>query len=141
MRTASRLLAPARRLAALGLAIAAFIVLPGANAPVGLGPDSVRSLAEQGGGASSGGGTGGGGSLLSGLGPLLIIGLVVAIIVVIAAAVILARTRGVTTQPAGAEGWWTCANCGAGNLDGAARCHACSTWRTTTSRPASSAQP
>jgi len=128
-----------RRCAALGLAVVAFVVLVGATGPAPFLPTVVRSFNEAGGGASAGGGTGG--TALSTLGPLLIIGLVIAVIVFVGAAVVLLRTRGAVTPPASTEGWWTCANCGAGNLDGAARCHACSTWRSTNPRPTPSAQP
>jgi hypothetical protein len=122
--------------AALG--IASFIALIGANAPAALAPGLILDLNESGGGASSGGGTGG--TFLADFGPLLLIGLAIAVIVLIAAAVILFRTRGAVTPPVSSEGWWTCSNCGAGNMDGAARCHACSTWRTT-ARPTPTAQP
>jgi hypothetical protein len=129
----------ARRLARAVLAISAFVVLVGANAPAALAPGSILDLNESGGGASSGGGTGG--TLLSDFGPLLLIGLAIAVVVLVAAVVILVRTRGAITPPASSEGWWTCSNCGAGNMDGAARCHACSTWRTTTARPTPTVQP
>ena len=82
MRRGVRLPARARRLAGLGLAIVALVVFVGANAPAGLEPSSIRSLAEQGGGASSGGGTGGG--FLSGLAPFLLIGLAVAVVAAVA---------------------------------------------------------
>ena len=111
----------------------------GASAPAPFGPTAVGNFNESGGGASSGGGTGG--SLLSTLGPLLLVGLAIALVVVVGAAVVLLRTRAAVTPTASPEGWWTCTNCGAGNLDGASRCHACSTWRTTPQRPAPSAQP
>jgi len=62
------------------------------------------------------------------------------LVVLVGAVVILFRTRGAVTPPASSEGWWTCSNCGAGNMDGAARCHACSTWRAT-ARPTPTAQP
>jgi hypothetical protein len=104
----------------------------------GFDPRTIRSLAGQGGDASSGGGIGG--TFFSDFGPLLLIALVIAVIVLIAAAVIVFRTRGAVTPSASSEGWWTCSNCGAGNMDGAARCHACGTWRTT-ARPTPTAQP
>lgn len=105
----------------------------------GFHPGTIRSLAEQGGGAAAGGGTGG--TPLSDFGPLIIAALVIAVIILAAAVVILLRTRGAVTPAAMSEGWWTCSNCGAGNMDGAARCHACSTWRTTAPRPTPTAQP
>jgi hypothetical protein len=126
------------RCAGAALGIASFIVLIGANEPAALAPSSVLDLNESGGGASSGGGTSG--TFLADFGPLLLIGLAIAVIVLLAAAVILFRTRGAVTPSATSEGWWTCSNCGAGNMDGAARCHACGTWRTT-ARPAPTAQP
>ena len=132
MRTGGRRPTRLARLAGLGLAIAAFIVLLGASAPATLETSQIRDFAESGGGASAGGGAGGG--LLAGLGPLLLIGLVLAVIVLVAATVILVRTRGAVASPASADGWWTCPKCGAGNMDAAPRCHACSTWRTTTPR-------
>lgn len=127
------------RLARPVLAIVSFVVMVGASAPAALDPGSIRSFAEQGGGASAGGGTGG--TLLSTLAPLLLIALAVALVIVATAVVILLRTRGAVTPPVNAEGWWTCSNCGAGNMDGASRCHACSTWRTTTPRSNPTAQP
>lgn len=140
MRNRAGLPTHARRLAGLGLSIVAFVVLLGAGAPATLEPGSINSLAESGGGASAGGGNGG--NVLSSLGPLLFVALAIALVVLVAAAVILFRTRGAVATPASAaEGWWTCAACGAGNMDGAARCHNCATWRTTTSRPNPSVQP
>ena len=121
------------------LSVGAFVLFVGASAPAALAPGVVRNLNESGGGASAGGGSGG--SLLSNVGPLLIVGLAIAVVVLIAAVVILLRTRSAVTPPASSEGWWTCATCGAGNLDGAPRCHACSTWRTTAPRPTPSTQP
>ena len=114
---------PARlsRLVEPGLAIVAFIVLTGAG-PTTNGGDQ----------------GGGGGGFLSGLGPLLAVALVIGIVLAAVAALILFRTRGASVPPA-TDDWWTCANCGAANMDGAARCHACSTWRGTTPRPTPSA--
>lgn len=137
MRTNGRRPTRFRRLAGLAFAVVSFVVLLGAAAPATFVPHAIRSFAESGGGASAGGGNGGG--LLSGFGPLLLVGLAIAVVVLVAAVVILFRTRGAVATPATtAEGWWTCANCGAGNMDGAARCHACSTWRTTTPRSTTS---
>ena len=139
MRTDARDLTLIRRLAGAFLGIASFIVLVGANAPAALAPGSILSLNESGGGASAGGGSGG--TLLSSLTPLLLVGLAIAVVVLVAAVVILFRTRGSVAAPASSEGWWTCSSCGAGNMDGAARCHACTTWRTTAPRPSPSTQP
>jgi len=116
--------------ASLALAIVSLLVFVGANAPFAPTDPTIGLLVDaptQGGGA--------GGILGGGLGLLLLAGLGIAILIaVVAAAVVLFRTRA-SKLPAGAdEGWWTCANCGAGNLDGAARCHACSTWRRATAR-------
>ena len=121
----------------LVLATLAFVVLLGAAPPGAPRVESVRAFA-QGGGP---GGAGTGGDLLATFGPLLLlIGLVVALIIAVGAALILVRTRGSTTAVS-PEGWWTCSTCGAGNMDGAARCHACGTWRTTAQRPTPSASP
>jgi hypothetical protein len=125
-------------LAGPGLASAAFVVLLGAVAPGAPGSGSVRSFVDA---SSPGGGNGGGGAgLLATLGPLLLVALVVLVVVAAIAAFILFRTRGTTTVTT-SEGWWTCPKCGAGNMDGAARCHACSTWRTTTPGPTPSTSP
>jgi hypothetical protein len=105
----------------------------------GIDPGTIRSLAEQGGGAAAGEGSGG--TILSNFGPLLIVALAIAVLVLVAAVVILVRTRGAVTPSATSEGWWTCSNCGAGNMDGAARCHSCSTWRSTNPRATPTAQP
>jgi len=121
-----------------GIALVAFVVLLGAVSPADPGAPSVRTLIE-GGGAGTGGG-GGGTDLLAGLGPLLLVVLVIAGLLATIAAIILFRTR--STAPAGqTEGWWTCTRCDAANMDGAARCHACSTWRATTPRTTPSASP
>ena len=119
-----------RRFAGPVLGMASFIFLVGANAPRALAPGSILDLDQSGGDAAAGGGTGG--TFLSDFGPLLLIGLAIAVVVLVAAVVILVRTRGAVTPPSSSEGWWTCSNCGAGNMDGAARCHACSTWRSAT---------
>ena len=117
------------RLAGPALAIVALTVLLGAVAPgqadLGSSPQLIDAPTP---------GSGSGGGLFGGLGWLLIVGLAIAAVVFIAAAVVLFRTR-VSKVASPSEGWWTCANCGAGNMDGAARCHACATWRSTTARP------
>lgn len=116
------------RLAGTALAIVAVTVLLGA-APAGpteATPVLVIDAPTQ--------GAGGAGGLFGGLGWILIVALAVAAVALILAAVVLFRTRGSKATPP-SEGWWTCANCGAGNMDGAARCHACATWRSTTARP------
>lgn len=116
------------RLAGPAIAIAAFIVLLGAvpAGPTALSPALLIDAPTQ--------GTGGAGGPLGGFGWILIVALAVAAVALILAAVVLFRTRGSKTPPP-SEGWWTCASCGAGNMDGAARCHACATWRSTTPRP------
>src|SRR6478672_1735028 len=116
MRNVARTGTLARRLAGAALWIASFIVVAAANTPGALAPGSILDLNESGGGASSGGGTGG--TFLSEFGPLLLIALAIALVVLVVAIVILVRTRGAVTPPASSEGWWTCANCGAGNMDG-----------------------
>jgi hypothetical protein len=118
------------QVAHLALAIAALLVLVGANAPFPPVDAAAPLLVDA---PTQGGGSGG--ILGGGIGLLLLAGLGIAILIAVAAAaVVLFRTRA-SKLPAGSdEGWWTCANCGAGNLDGAARCHACSTWRRATAR-------
>ncbi|HYK94448.1 MAG TPA: hypothetical protein VE011_01080 [Candidatus Dormibacteraeota bacterium] len=133
MRSEARRGTLVRRLPGAVLGMASLIILVAANAPASLAPGAILDLNESGGGASSGGGTGG--TFLSDFGPLLLVGLAIAAVVLLAALVILVRTRGAVTPSSSSEGWWTCSNCGAGNMDGAARCHACSTWRTATPRP------
>ncbi|MBI2781608.1 MAG: hypothetical protein HYX55_07420 [Chloroflexi bacterium] len=116
------------RLAGLVLAIVAFVVMPGA-APASIGPGdaAIRELIDA---PTQGGGSGGTlGDPLVGL--ILIAGLVVAVVVLLAAAYVLFRTRSPKVIPP-SEGWWTCTKCGASNMDGSARCHACSTWRAAT---------
>ena len=123
------------RLAGPGLAIVAFIVLLGANAPAAPRIDLTADLIDA---PTQGGGDGG--AFLAGITPLLLIALVVGVVIAAAAAYILFRTRGATVAPASDE-WWTCSNCGAGNVVGSARCHACATWRASTPRPTPSASP
>lgn len=116
------------RLAGTALAIVAVMVLLGA-APAGpsaVAPVLLIDAPSQ--------GAGGAGGLFGGLGWILIVGLAIAAVALILAAIVLFRTRGSKTA-APSEGWWTCANCGAGNMDGSARCHACATWRSTSARP------
>jgi hypothetical protein len=123
------------RLAAPALAIVAFVVLLGATVPGS--PTAVR-IAEF---AATPGSANAGGGVLDGILGLLLLGvLVLAVLVAVAAAgVILYRTRGSRVPRTLEEGWWTCQSCGAGNIDGAARCHACATWRTTVPRPTTTA--
>lgn len=116
------------RLAGAAFAIVALTVLLGA-APAGPGaaaPILVIDAPSQGAGSPGG--------LFGGPGWILIVGLAVAAVALILAAIVLFRTRASKAAPP-SEGWWTCANCGAGNMDGSARCHACATWRSTTARP------
>lgn len=116
------------RLAGPALAIAAVAILLGAI-PAGPAPVVAALPIDA---PTQGGGAGGG--LLGELGWILIVGLAIAAVALILAAIVLFRTRG-SKAPPPSEGWWTCASCGAGNMDGAARCHACATWRSTTPRP------
>ena len=119
------------RLAGLALAIVAFVVLLGA-APASTAPGAaaVRELIDA---PAQGAGSGG---LLGDplLGLILIGGLVVAVVILLGAAYVLFRTRSPKVIPP-SEGWWTCTKCGAGNMDGSARCHACSTWRAAKPKP------
>lgn len=124
-----------RRLAGPGLAIVACIVLLAANTPWAPAIDLGAHLID----APTPGSAGGGG-VLGGILPLLVIALVVGVLVAASAAYILFRTRGTTVAPA-SDDWWTCSNCGAGNVVGSARCHACATWRASTPRPTPSASP
>jgi len=120
------------RLAGLTLAIVAFVVLPGA-APASTAPSAaaLRELID----APTIGGGSGGGILGDGILGLILIGaLIVAVVVVIGAAYVLFRTRGSKVVPP-SEGWWTCTKCGASNMDGSARCHACATWRAAEPKP------
>lgn len=118
------------QVAHLALAMVALLALVGANAPFEPIDAAAGALVD----APTQGG-GGGGILDGGLGLLLLAGLGIAILIAVAAAaVVLFRTRASKLPTGSAEGWWTCASCGAGNLDGAARCHACSTWRRATAR-------
>lgn len=116
------------RLAGAALAILAVAILLAAApaGPAAVVPVRTIDAPTQGGGA--------GGGLLGELGWILIVGLAIAAVALILAAIVLFRTRGSKAAPA-SEGWWTCGKCGAGNMDGSARCHACATWRSTTPRP------
>jgi hypothetical protein len=122
---------PARltRLIGTAIAIVAFTMLIGAAPPAPRAAGPVLQPVD----APTPGNGGAGG--IDAFGILLIAGLALAIVVAIGAGIILFRTRGVArAAPPPAEGWWTCGNCGASNMDGAARCHACATWRSTTPR-------
>lgn len=122
------------RLVGPALAIVAFTVLLGA-APSSAGiPGTIREFVDA---PTQGGGSSG----LDAFGLLLLGGLALAVVAAIAAAFVLFRTRGVKAAPPPSEGWWTCLKCGAGNMDGAARCHACATWRTSTPQPTASPSP
>lgn len=113
------------------------LLVLGALAAGGARTGAIRDAA----GASSPDATeGGGAGLLASLGPILLIAVLIAIVIAVVAAVILFRTRGVT-EPTSAEGWWTCPKCGASNMDASARCHACSTWRSTSPSATPSASP
>lgn len=122
------------RLAAFSLAIVAFVVLLGAAPPSAHLPGTVLQFVDaptQGAGST--------GPNVVGL--LLLVGLGIAVVAALAAAFVLFRTRGAKGVPPSTEGWWTCSKCGAGNMDGAARCHACATWRTSTPQPTASPTP
>lgn len=125
---------PARPTRPIGvaLAIVAFAVLLGAAPPQAATPGSILQLVDA--PAQGNGGAGG----IDAFGILLFGALGLAVLVAIGAGIILFRTRGVAKAvPPPSEGWWTCANCGAGNMDGAVRCHNCATWRATTTRSTS----
>lgn len=108
------------RLAGSALAIVALTVLLGADAP------------------AQGAGTPG---AMDPLVLVLIAVLAVSAVALLGAAFVLFRTRGSKVAPPVSEGWWTCAKCGAGNMDGAARCHNCATWRSSTSHATTSPAP
>lgn len=124
---------PARLTRQIGvaLAIAAGTVLLGAAPPPSSIPGRVLQFADA---PSQGNGGIGGAGGLDAFGILLLVGLGLAVLAAIAAGFVLFRTRGAKAVPSPSEGWWTCANCGAGNMDGAPRCHNCATWRSTTTR-------
>lgn len=123
---------PARltRPIAVSISIVAFAVLLGAAPPPAV-PLPILELVDA--PAQGGGGAGD----LDAFGILLFVGLALAVLAAIGAAFVLFRTRGAKAAPPPSEGWWTCSSCGAANMDGAARCHACATWRSTTPRPTS----
>ena len=116
------------RLASPGLVILAITVLLCAApaGPTAVAPILLIDAPTQGAGSTGG--------LLGGFGWILIVGLAIAAVALILAAIVLFRTRGSKAAPP-SEGWWTCGKCGAGNMDGSARCHACATWRSSTPRP------
>lgn len=128
MRSSGGRLTRVRRLAGPALAVVALTVLLGAAPadPGAVAPILLIDAPSQGAGSTGG--------LFGGLGWILIAGLAIAAVALILAAIVLFRTRGSKAAPP-SEGWWTCASCGAGNIDGSARCHACATWRSTTARP------
>jgi hypothetical protein len=79
------------------------------------------------GGDDGAGGGGGSGFDLGTIGPLLI-GVVVGAAAVLAVGYLVLRWR---AGPARAEApgeWWTCPKCGAANIVGSPRCHACGAW-------------
>ena len=122
------------RLATPALAILAFVLL-GANEPES-GAARIANFVATPGSANTGG------ALDGVLGLVLIGALVVAVVIAVAAAaVILFRTRASRVARGPEEGWWTCPSCGAGNMDGAARCRSCATWRTSIPRPTTTAAP
>ncbi|MEO5704241.1 MAG: hypothetical protein ABIZ52_04405 [Candidatus Limnocylindrales bacterium] len=117
------------RLGGLVLAGVAFAILLGAAPPSVVVPGTILRLRDP---ATQGNG---GPADLDPLVPILIAVFAIVVIAVLGAAFVLLRTRGAKAVPPMSEGWWTCAKCGAGNMDGAARCHSCATWRTSTSQP------
>ncbi len=121
---------PARLTRQIGvaLAIVAGTLLLGAAPPPLTVPERILQFVD----APSQGNSAAGG--IDAFGILLFVGLGLALLAAIGAGTVRFRTRGAKAVPPPAEGWWTCANCGAGNMDGAARCHACATWRSTTPR-------
>ncbi len=123
------------RLARPALAIVALTVLIAAAPPSTIGPAVIRQLADA---PAQGAGTPG---AINPLILVLIAVLAVAAVALLAAAFVLFRTRGAKAVPPVSEGWWTCAKCGAGNMDGAARCHSCATWRSSASQPTASPTP
>lgn len=127
---------PARltRQIAAALAIVAGTVLLGAAPPPSAIPGQILEFVDA---PSQGNGSIGGAGGIDAFGILLIAGLGLALLAGLAAGIVLFRTRGAKAVPPPSEGWWTCANCGAGNMDGAARCHNCATWRATTTRSTS----
>ena len=59
-------------------------------------------------------------------------GLVVAGVVGLGVAYLVLRRRAgapLVPEPADAEAWWTCSNCGRNNVVGSARCYSCGAWR------------
>lgn len=123
------------RLAGLALAIMALTVLLGAAPPSAIGPAAIQHMADapaQGAGAPG---------AIDPLILVLIAVLAVAAAGLLAAAFVLFRTRGSKAAPSVSEGWWTCAKCGAGNMDGSARCHNCATWRSSTTHATTSPAP
>lgn len=127
---------PARltRLIGVALAIVAGTVLLGAAPPPTTLPGRILESVDA--PSQGNGGVGGAGSI-DAFGIVLLVGLGLALLAAIGAGTVLFRTRGAKAVPPPSEGWWTCANCGAGNMDGAARCHNCATWRSTTTRSTS----
>ena len=125
------------RLAGPSLAILAFLVLVAAGAPA---RPAGGLLANGIDGPQPGGGSGAGttGNLLADLLPLLVVALIVGVVVAAGAGYVLFRTRGARVAPVSDE-WWTCSSCGAANVEGTARCHACSTWRSSAPRPSATA--
>jgi hypothetical protein len=78
-------------------------------------------------GGDDGTGAGGGGGPFGGM-LLLLAGIVVGAVAVLAVGYLVLRWR---AGPAPAEipgEWWTCRSCGAANIAGSPRCHACGAW-------------
>jgi len=123
------------RIAGPALAIVALTVLLGAAPPSAIGPAAIQHLADA---PSQGAGAPG---AIDPLVLVLIAVLAVAAVALLAAALVLFRTRGSKAAPPMSEGWWTCAKCGAGNMDGAARCHSCATWRSSAPHATTSPVP
>lgn len=73
-------------------------------------------------GAASGGGT-----PLASIG-LLVIGVIVGVAAVVVIAYLILRWRAGPTPAEIPGDWWTCPSCGAANIVGSPRCHACGAW-------------
>ena len=59
-------------------------------------------------------------------------GVLLAGVVALAGAYLVLRRRAgppLVPEPADAEAWWTCSNCGRNNVVGSARCYSCGAWR------------
>jgi hypothetical protein len=75
-------------------------------------------------------GAGGGGGIGFELGTigLLLIGVVVGAAAVLAVGYLVLRWRAGPPPAEVPDDWWTCPTCGAANIVGSPRCHACGAW-------------